>query len=237
MYKFDQASDRERRLLNAQERALSVLNRASALGLFRAGITELKLSREIQALGGEMFGQFRHWHKRIVRAGANTLRPYKEKLTDLLIGEDDILFVDMGPVFDGWEADVGRTFVIGQDERKLQLANDVAKAWTKGQEFFDANSDRLTGADLYHFAVELAHGMTYEFGGQHAGHLIGNFPHEQVQGNETSNYIHPENTTRLIDPDRAGHGRNWIFEIHFVDRERRYGGFFEQWLRLPSEQN
>lgn len=229
-YAFDQTLDRGQRLGEAQEMALGVLARANTDGLFRSGVTELELSREIQALGCEMYGQFRHWHKRIVRAGANTLSPYKEDLTDLPITEDDILFVDMGPVFDGWESDVGRTFVIGEDERKLQIRDNVTLAWNEGRQFFKDNRNSATGADLYWLAVELARSMGYEYGGPHAGHLIGNFPHERVQGNEISNYIHPENKTRLSDPDGHGNSRNWIFEIHFVDRKRQYGAFFEQWL-------
>ena len=31
-------------------------------------------------------------------------------------------------------------------------------------------------------------------------------------------------------PDAQGRPRNWILEIHFIDRERQIGGFFEQLL-------
>jgi Xaa-Pro dipeptidase len=31
-------------------------------------------------------------------------------------------------------------------------------------------------------------------------------------------------------PDANGNRREWILEIHFVDRERKIGGFFEQLL-------
>jgi Xaa-Pro dipeptidase len=40
----------------------------------------------------------------IVRAGKNTLLPYDENPPDLTIGEDDILFLDLGPVFEQWES-------------------------------------------------------------------------------------------------------------------------------------
>ena len=33
-----------------------------------------------------------------------------------------------------------------------------------------------------------------------------------------------------------GSTRHWILEIHFVDRKRNYGGFFEQLLTIrPTE--
>ena len=48
-----------------------------------------------------------------------------------MIGEDDILFLDLGPVFEDWEADFGRTFVIGSDPLKLKLRDDVATAFAE----------------------------------------------------------------------------------------------------------
>jgi len=66
-----------------------------------------------------------YWHKRIVRAGKNTLLPYAENPSDWTLHADDILFLDLGPVFEAWEADFGRTFVLGGDPVKRKLRNDV----------------------------------------------------------------------------------------------------------------
>ncbi len=52
------------------------------------------------------------WHKRIARAGRNTPLPYKENPPDFQIQDDDIVFFDFGPVFEEWEADFGRTFIL-----------------------------------------------------------------------------------------------------------------------------
>ena len=71
------------------------------------------MNADIYALAEKMYGISTYWHKRIVRAGRNTLLPYAENPPDLTIGEDDILFLDLGPVFEKWEADFGRTFVLG----------------------------------------------------------------------------------------------------------------------------
>ena len=38
----------------------------------------------------------------------------------LVIQEGDILFFDFHPVFEGWEADLGRTYVLGNDPLKLK---------------------------------------------------------------------------------------------------------------------
>ena len=82
-----------------------------------------------------MFGIKKYWHKRIVRSGKNTLLPYKENPPDLTIQEDDILFFDFGPVFDDWEADVGKTYVVGNNAKKLKLSKDVESAWHEGKAF------------------------------------------------------------------------------------------------------
>ena len=49
---------------------------------------------------------------------------------------DDILFFDFGPIFEDWEADVGRTYVIGDDRVKHKLKDDVGRAWQEGKDFF-----------------------------------------------------------------------------------------------------
>jgi Xaa-Pro dipeptidase len=68
---------------------------------------ESEINQSIYALAGSMYGISRYWHKRIVRAGRNTLAPYDENPPDLTVGEDDIVFLDLGPVFEQWEADSG----------------------------------------------------------------------------------------------------------------------------------
>jgi Xaa-Pro aminopeptidase len=235
IHSYDDAPDRKARLAEAHLMAMDLLGAAEGAGLFRAGVTEEQLSREIQALGRDLFGTFKHWHKRIVRAGPNTLSTYRDDPPNRLVEADDILFVDLGPLFEAWEADIGRTYVIGEDPDKLRLRDSIEAAWYSGRDYFQANRERVTGADMYELAVEAARASGYEYANVHAGHLIGNFPHEIVQGERVDNYLHPANLTRLSDPDAAGHPRTWIYEIHFVEPDKGYGGFFEQWLELDED--
>ena len=165
-----------------------------------------------------------------MRSGKNTLLPYRENPPDLILQKDDILFFDFGPVFDEWEADFGRTYVIGEDAQKHKLKHDVERAWIEGKGYYEANKDRLRGKDFYEYTKGLANSYGWEFGNVHCGHLIGNFPHETVLGEEVINYIHSENDTLMCDPDKFGNERFWIYEIHFVDRNAGIGGFFEQML-------
>ncbi|MEO7827571.1 MAG: M24 family metallopeptidase [Allosphingosinicella sp.] len=233
-YSYNDDPDRHSRLLQAHEMAAQLLGAAEAAGLFRAGVTELELSRELQALGQSMFGTFKHWHKRIVRAGANTLSTFGANPPDLRLQADDMVFVDLGPMFEPWEADIGRTYVIGEDPGRIRLRDSIEAAWFAGRDYFKANRDRVTGADMYELALEAARSNGYGYANWHSGHLIGSFPHEIVQGELKENYLHPGNHLPLSAPDRDGNPRTWIYEIHFVDAERGYGGFFEQWLELDD---
>jgi Xaa-Pro dipeptidase len=235
VFSFYDAPDRFEHIQRAHELALDLLEEVERSGLIRAGVSEMTLSAKVHALAREKYGLKRHWHKRVVRAGPNTLHPYADTPLDRVIGTDDILFIDIGPVFDGWEADIGRTYVLGNDAAKLRLRDAVGKAWQEGRDHFHANAETITGADLFAFSVELAERYGYIYGGPHAGHLVGNFPHESLQGRDIRNYIHADNKEPMTSADGAGQPRSWIYEIHFVDRDRNVGAFFEQWLDFQAE--
>jgi Xaa-Pro aminopeptidase len=217
-------------LVTAEKQALQLFDEIQTRKLIIPGKTEHSLNKEIFDLAFELFGIKKYWHKRIIRAGKNTLCPYKENPPDLILQEDDILFFDFGPVFENWEADIGKTYVIGKNADKLKLKKDVELAWHEGRKFYIDNKNSLTGADFYTYTKELAHKYGWDYGNIHCGHLIGNFPHEILIGEEIINYIHPENNTLMSAKDKNGNERFWIYEIHFVDEANEIGGFFEQFL-------
>ena len=220
----------KQKLIEAEEKALILFEEIQKRGLICVGKSEHTLNKETFDLAFEIFGIKKFWHKRIVRAGKNTLCPYKENPPDLTLQEDDILFFDFGPVFENWEADIGKTYVIGNNADKLKLQKDVELAWQEGKNFYLQNKNSLTGADFYNYTKELARKYGWDYGNVHCGHLIGNFPHEILIGEELINYIHPENTTLMCAKDKNGNERFWIYEIHFVNAEKEIGGFFEQFL-------
>jgi Xaa-Pro dipeptidase len=224
-------SSRTEALRKAQERADQLFRLVEAKGLIRPGMTESQLNEEIYKLAETEFGVTKHWHKRIVRAGPNTLAPYDENPPDLAIAEDDIVFLDLGPVFEEWEADFGRTFVIGSDPVKQKLRDDIGKAFAEGKEYFKQHPD-ITAGELYGHARELAAKYGWEFGGPIAGHLVGQFPHERIPGDKITLYVHPQNPNRMRNLGADGQPRHWILEIHFVDRTRKIRGFYEQLLTV-----
>lgn len=216
-------------LLKAEEKAFHLFDVAEKRGLIVADKTEKQLNEELYALAFELYGIRKFWHKRIVRAGKNTLHPYKENPPDLMIQSDDILFFDFGPVFEDWEADVGRTYVIGSDPLKLKLKADIELAWKESRDWFFTHTS-ITGVEYYQYNVNLATKYGWTFGGDIAGHLIGNFPHEIIESESRDNYIHLDNQKDMFAPGVLGTKREWILEIHFVDVDKQIGGFVEQLL-------
>jgi Xaa-Pro dipeptidase len=83
---------RVRELQTAQQKAETLFHEIKKRELIRPDIRESQLNQEIYSLAQQMYGITTYWHKRIVRAGSNTLLPYAENPPDLLIAEDDIFF-------------------------------------------------------------------------------------------------------------------------------------------------
>jgi Xaa-Pro dipeptidase len=218
-------------LLDAQQKAQSLFAEVATRNLIYAGALESEINQGIYSLAKQMYGIERYWHKRIVRAGRNTLSPYDENPPDLKVSEDDVVFLDLGPVFEEWEADFGRTYVVGNDPIKQKLWRDIEDAFALGKKYFQQQQN-ITGAEMFAYAVQLAAQAGWEFGGSIAGHLIGVFPHERIAGDKVTLYAHPENHDPMRLLDAAGQERHWILEIHFVDRVRQIGGFYEELLTI-----
>ncbi len=82
-------------------------------GIAAAGKSEKDIDKETFKLGASKYGTQRHWHERVIRGGENAVYPLYIKRPNAILQEDDIYFVDLGPVFQHIEADFGRTYVIG----------------------------------------------------------------------------------------------------------------------------
>ena len=220
-------ADRRAELHAAERKALALLDMIEARGLIAAGRTERAVEQDIYALALAEFGVEKHWHKRIVRAGANGLATARDNPPVLTIAADDLVYLDLGPVFEEWEADVGRSYVVGDDPDKHRLIADLPAQFERVKARFDGDPD-VTGAELYAFACDSAATAGWRFGGVIAGHIVGEFPHAHLPGEKDFYRINPENTGRLRDPDPLGRERFWILEIHLVDPAGRYGGFYER---------
>jgi Xaa-Pro aminopeptidase len=224
-------AERTRQLAAAEDKAEALFAAVTERGLVAPGLRESQVSDAVRDLGAELFGTRKHWHKRVVRSGPNTLQPYRENPPDRTIAADDIVFLDFGPIFAEWEADFGRTYVLGDDPVKHRLAADLSRVFAAGRDHFDAHPD-ITGAELYAHVVGLAEAAGWTFGGPHSGHLVGEFPHELIDGERIESYIAPGSDGPMRRTDPSGRQCHWILEVHLVDREREIGGFFEQLLTV-----
>lgn len=104
-------TERAAKLLEAQVKSYEFFDEIDKI--IRPGVTEKALSEEIYKIGLDRFGIKTHWHKRVIRSGPNTLSPFSENPPDRVIQDDDILIVDLGPVLEKYEADIGKTYVLG----------------------------------------------------------------------------------------------------------------------------
>lgn len=198
----------------AQDRALLCLQQIAAVikpGMTEEHATALAL-QVLQEAGAEQ-----HWHPPIVRMGLNTAKIYSEKsIADTRLQADDIFFIDIGPVFDGHEADVGATFTVGTQQlhQKVQQAvhrvfEEVAQHW---------RNTGCSGAALYEFASVSAAQFGMVINHQIKGHRVGDFPHKLYASGQLG-YCAGEVRTGI-----------WVLEIQLLDPQSGYGGFVEQVL-------
>ena len=223
--------DRERRaaLEAAEAFALGLFTAIERDGLLRPGRSERDVEDDIRELAAREFGVEKHWHRRIVRSGPNSITTAGDHPPVRMIEEDDIVYLDLGPVLGGWEADIGKSYALGKSPRKQALVAELPRQFEKLQAHFRERPN-ITGAALYDFAVRSAQAAGWKFGGKIAGHIISEFAHTQIPGAKDLTRIAPLNDTPMSDPDGNGNPRHWIGEIHLVELDESFGGFYERLL-------
>ncbi len=140
-------STRRAALEAAQEKALGLFDAIERGGLIAPGRSERDIEQEVFALAARDFGTDKHWHKRIVRSGPNSITIAGDNPPDRVIAPDDIVYLDLGPVFEEWEADIGRSYALGNDPRKHALVAELPRQFEKLQAHYHANPG-VTGAAL-----------------------------------------------------------------------------------------
>ena len=230
--------ERVRALLAAQANAEALVGEAQARGLIVPGVTESAMNNPLRDLANELYGVRKYWHRRLVRSGPNTLAPHEGNPPDRVVQDDDIVIVDLGPIFDGWEADIGRTIVFGEDPAKLRIQSDAARIWQSCRDYFRANRDITAAAFSHHVvnAIELegyAHGLGF------VGYLVGEFPHDAIAfpghgatSDQLACYIAPQNSAPFDRHDTSGRTCHWILEVFLHDTANGYADFQEQLLDI-----
>jgi Xaa-Pro aminopeptidase len=221
--------ERRAELEAAQIKALTLFDAIERDGLIRPGISERQIEDEIGELAAREFGVEKHWHRRLVRTGPNTLAIASDNPPIRTVAEDDIVYVDLGPVFEAWEADIGRSYALGTDPEKKRLVADLPRIFQQVQTYYHRDPG-MSGATLYAFAQDAAAKAGWRFGGKIAGHIVSEFAHALIPGDRALNRISPQNPTPMNGPDGKGRARHWILEIHLVSPDGGFGGFYERLL-------
>ena len=223
-------TERRAGLEAAEAKGMALFDAVERAGFVRPGRSEKDVDRDIFDLAREQFGVQRHWHKRIVRAGVNTIKVYAEDPPERLLEADDTVYLDFGPIFGEWQADIGRSYALGSNPDKNRLVADLARLFDIVQTHYRA-SPAITGTELYAFAQKAAADCGWLFGGTIAGHIIlGDYAMPRPPGDAARNYIAPGNDESMRLPDTLDRARHWILEIHLIDRTKTFGGFYERLL-------
>lgn len=222
--------NRRAQLEAAEAKGVAMLDAIERAGFIAPGRLETDVDEDIRALAERDFGVTVNWHKRLVRSGPNTLCTFHEKPPVRTLEPEDTVYLDMGPVFQEWEADLGRSYALGTDPEKKRLVADLPRLFEIVKAHYDSSPD-IAGAGLYAFAQKAAADAGWLFGGKIAGHIVGEFPHiQRIPGDPDLHRIAPVNPKRMRDPDDNGDERHWILEIHLTDKARTFGGFYERLL-------
>lgn len=157
------------------------------------------------------------WHPTRVRFGRNTLKPMRvASEPGVLLGENDLFFIDIAPRFDAWEGDGGASFVVGEHADYARCARDAEAL------FHDVRGkwqrDGASGEALYAYADDVAKRMGWTLNFDLPGHRVSDFPHAAIH------------TGSLAAFESTPTAMRWILEIHLRDPHMRFGAFFEDML-------
>jgi len=202
------------KFLETRTKAQEAVSRIAAQ--VQVGMLEEDANKMVAATLQEM-GATNAFHKPYIRFGTNTVKTFgADSDPGIRLGEDDIFFIDVGPVWDGYEGDAGDTFVTGSNPELKRCAGDakaifqaVAEKWATGA---------FTGEELYQYAVQMAKDLGWELNLDLGGHRLGDYPSgDHYEGPLSEISFHPS-------PNR------WMVEIHIRHPSLKYGAFYEDLL-------
>jgi Xaa-Pro aminopeptidase len=159
----------------------------------------------------------RGWHDVYVRFGANTLKTFgAESDPGVALKENDIFFIDIGPVWGEFEGDGGDTFTVGTASEMAKCAADARKLFHIVRKKWESTG--MSGKQLYDFAIEEAKTTGWELNMDLSGHRLSDFPHAAI-------YDGP-----MADVNFKPSPLLWVLEIHIRHPTDGYGAFFEDML-------
>jgi len=207
------------KFLETRAKAQEALSRIVAQ--VQVGMLEEDANEMVVATLQEM-GSHQAFHKPYIRFGTNTVKTFgADSDPGVLLGEDDIFFIDVGPVWDGYEGDAGETFLTGSNPELKRCALDAQAIFQAVAEKW--KSEKSTGVELYQFAARRAKYLGWELNLDLGGHRLGDYPSgDHYEGPLSEVTFHPS-------PNR------WMVEIHIRHPEQTFGAFYEDLLMESAE--
>ena len=202
------------KFLKARELTIEAVNKVATsveLGMVEDDGHEL-INKVLTEMGAD-----NNWHPHKFRIGTNTTKSFKDiSQPAVKLKESDIFFIDIGPVWDGHEGDYGHTFVLGDSavfdkiaDSSRDVFNQVAKIWSE---------EGKSGKELYEIAQKISEEKGFVFNPRMKGHRLGDFPH------------HLFYRDGMNETDETPCNYLWVLEIHILDKQNRFGAFFEDIL-------
>lgn len=201
--------------LIAREKTISIVD--NLVNDLESGMGELDCLEIINKRLNDL-GVAKKWHPTKFRIGEDTLKSFSEKSEfKQVLKTGEIFFIDIGPVWDGYEGDYGQTFVFGEDLYNYQgIANAAETVFKETASFWrDSNA---SGNKLYEFAATSANDLGFELNPKMKGHRLGDFPHHLFYRGGLSE-------TEEVPVDHL-----WVLEILIRDEKTKRGAFFEDIL-------
>lgn len=202
------------RLLDMRVRTRNAVNAIAAR--IEVGMVEEDATAMARDLLGTM-DMRKGWHRVIVRFGPNTTKDFEAKSEPgVVLGAEDIFFIDIGPNFQGIEGDAGETFVVGNNPEHHRAKADVRILWDEVREAWFG--DGASGRELYDLAGKAAQARGWQLNLDLSGHRLSDFPHEAI-------YAGP-----LAEIDFRPSPNLWVLEMAIAHPSGSFGAFYEDLL-------
>ena len=201
-------------LLEARRRAIAAVQDLARQ--VSPGMTEEEgLSVACHALRAQGFTD--DWVAPYLRFGTNTLKKYAEPSEPgVALREDDVWYIDVGPLWNNHECDYAETFAVGSDPERRRLVRDVREVFERTARHW--RKKHPTGQELYRFAIAEAEARGWQLDLEMAGHRLGEYPHSVLHDGS------------LAKADFTPSSGLWMLEIQLRHPDVPYSAFFEDLL-------
>jgi Xaa-Pro aminopeptidase len=181
------------------------------------GITEKDAIKKANQFFAD-HGVKKFWHKTYIRFGESTVLSYNEPyFENIVLKENDIFYIDVGPVWDGIEGDCGKTFVIGDRSDFKKITDDVKTLFDDTHQYWIKT--QATGQQIFEYTKAQV---------EKIGYLL---QPSYVKGHRLSEFSHAKYTNmKLFDLDFSPSAERWVLEIKICHPSMKFGAFYEDLL-------